>query len=53
MNIIPGYWDPKELRFIEEPEALDILRLRVVNASNGESSRDDAAAGTASGKKQK
>ena len=28
MKIIPGYWDPRELRFIEEPE-VDILKLEV------------------------
>jgi hypothetical protein len=53
MNIIPGYWDPFEMCFIEEPE-VDILQLiveRSAAVSNGERDPVVSDAGAASEKK--
>ena len=48
MNIIPGYWDPQQLCFIEEPEAINLLELQVVRASSScDSATADEAAGAA------
>jgi hypothetical protein len=47
MKIIPGYWDPRELRFIEEPEAVDLLELQVVRTlkdSDASAKGDEASA---------
>ena len=52
MNIIPGYWDPREMRFIEEPEAVEILRLQVVAVPSDGSCSDAEAADIASEKKE-
>ena len=46
MRIIPGYWDPRQLCFIEEPEAVDLLELSVIRASRT-GSYDGATAGEA------
>ena len=55
MNVIPGYWDPRQLRFIlrEEEGAVDIQRLVVVvpSASSGASGSDASSASAASEKK--
>jgi len=49
MKIIPTYWDPRQLRFIEEPEAKDLLELQVVRTlkDSGETSRDDEVSAAA------
>ena len=46
MKVIPGYWDPRQLCFIEEPEAVNLLELQVVRASRA-GSYDSATAGEA------
>ena len=37
MDIIPGYWDPKNLCFIEDKLELNQLELCTVGASAGDS----------------
>ena len=54
MKVIPGYWDPRQLCFIEEPEAVNLLELQVVAASGsrsgGTATGDEAAAAGAKAK---
>ena len=54
MKIIPGYWDPRQLRFIEEPEAVDLLELQVVRTLkvSGASEQGDEAEAAAGKSKQ-
>tara|TARA_B100001105_G_C22104608_1_gene320634 strand:- start:259 stop:474 length:216 start_codon:yes stop_codon:yes gene_type:complete len=53
MNVIPGYWDPRELRFIlRGDKEVDIQTLVVVgSASSGASDPGASGAGAAAGKK--
>ena len=55
MKVIPGYWDPQQLCFIEEPEAVNLLELQVVAASGsrsgGTATGDEAAAAGAKAKR--
>ena len=45
MNVIPGYWDPQELRFIEEELQADILTLVLEDAPASHDGGGTAASG--------
>ena len=40
MILIPGYWDPQAVCFIEDPEGIDELELCTLGAARDEAARD-------------